>query len=70
MHHDQRYWVIGGNYRDLDFNALRDGSETILGPFECEQDAKSEWKRVSFEHKSTATTRFLIVAENGHGAAR
>jgi hypothetical protein len=62
---DQRYFVIGGNYRDLEFSALRDGSETILGPFDCEAAAKSEWKRVSFEHKSTATTRFLIVAQNG-----
>ena len=63
--HEQRYWVIGGNYRDLDFNALRNGSETILGPFSCEDDARCEWKRVSFEHKSNATARFLIVAENG-----
>jgi hypothetical protein len=63
--HEQRYWVIGGNYRDLDFNALRNGSETILGPFDCEDAARSEWKRVSFEQKSCATARFLIVAENG-----
>ena len=63
--HSQRYYVIGGNYRDLDFSALRDGSGTILGPFEREEDAKSEWKRVSFEHKSTATARFLIVAQTG-----
>ena len=62
---DQRYYVIGGNYRDLDFNALRDGCGTILGPFECEEDARSEWKRVSFANKSTATARYLIVAENG-----
>ena len=62
---EQRYWVIGGNYRDLEFSALRDGSETILGPFEREEDARSEWKRVSFEHKSNATARFLIVAQNG-----
>jgi len=60
---EQRYWVIGGNYRDLDFSALRDGTEMLLGPFEREEDAKSEWKRVSFENKSTATARFAIVAE-------
>lgn len=61
---EQRYWVIGGNYRDLEFKTLRDGTETILGPFESEEDARYEWKRVSFEHKSTATARFAIVAEN------
>ena len=63
--HSQRYYVIGGNYRDLDFSALRDGSGTILGPFACEEDAKSEWKRVSFEHKSNATARFTIVEQTG-----
>jgi len=35
---------------------------TILGPFGSESDARSEWKRVSFENKSTATARFTIVA--------
>ncbi len=61
---DQRYYVIGGNYRDLDFKALRGGTETILGPFDCEATAKSEWERVSYAHKSVATARFLIVAQH------
>ena len=45
------------------FATLRDGTETLLGPFECEEEARSEWKRVSFAHKSTATARYAIVAE-------
>lgn len=60
---EQRYWVIGGNYRDLDFTALRDGTETLIGPFDREEDARSEWKRVSFANKSTATARYAIVSE-------
>ncbi len=61
---DRRYWVIGGNYRDLDFTAIRHGTETILGPFDNAEHARCEWKRVSLEHRSTATARFAIVAEN------
>ena len=64
---DRRYWVIGGNYDCLDFKSLKGGTQTLLGPFEREEDAKSEWKRISFEHKSMATTRYSIVAE-GAGA--
>lgn len=60
---DQRYWVIGGNYSCMDFKMLRDGTQTLLGPFEREDEAKSEWKRLSFENKATATTRYSIVAE-------
>jgi len=59
-----RYFVIGGNYRDLEFDALRNGTETILGPFDCAEKAKSEWERVSYANKSIATARFLIVAQN------
>lgn len=61
----QRYWVIGGDYSCMDFKTLRSGTQTILGPFECREDAKSEWKRVSMETKSQATARFSIVLENG-----
>jgi hypothetical protein len=60
----QRYWVIGGDFSCMDFKTLRSGTQTILGPFESREDAKSEWKRVSFEHKSSATARFSIVLEN------
>jgi hypothetical protein len=42
---------------------LEHGSQTILGPFDREDEAKSEWKRISFENKLVATTRYSIVAE-------
>ena len=43
---DQRYWVVGGKYSCLEFKVLEDGTQTILGPFEREEEAKSEWKRI------------------------
>jgi hypothetical protein len=60
---DQRYWVVGGNYSCLEFKALEDGTQIVLGPFDREEEAKSEWKRISFANKSRATTRYTIVAE-------
>jgi hypothetical protein len=60
---NRRYWVVGGNYDCLEFKALKHGTQTLLGPFEREEDAKSEWRRISFEHKSMATVRYSIVAE-------
>ncbi len=60
---DRRYWVVGGKYSCLEFKVLEDGTQTILGPFDREEEAKSEWKRISFENKSVATTRYTIVAE-------
>ena len=62
-----KYWVIGGKYGDLDFETLANGTQTILGPFDCEEDAKSEWKRVSLEYRLFATTRFSIVREHAAG---
>jgi hypothetical protein len=47
----------------LEFKTLENGSQTILGPFDREDEAKSEWKRISFENKLVATTRYSIVAE-------
>ena len=44
---DRRYWVIGGNDDCLDFKSLKRGTQTLIGPFEREEDAKSEWKRIS-----------------------
>ena len=63
-----KFWVIGGKYGDLGFEKLASDTPTILGPFDCEEDAKSEWKRVSFEHRAFATTRFSIVREHAAGA--
>jgi hypothetical protein len=60
---DRRYWVVGGKYSCLEFKTLESGSQTILGPFDREEEARSEWKRISFENKSEATTRYSIVAE-------
>ena len=60
---ERRYWVIGGDYNDCDFTALAPGSETVSGPFRCENKARTEWQRLTFRDHAGATTRYTIAAE-------
>ncbi len=59
----KRYWVIGGEYRDADFGALVPGTEKMVGPFDDEHRAKTEWTRLSHCPETKATTRYAIAAE-------
>ncbi|MDT9599523.1 DUF4170 domain-containing protein [Sphingosinicella rhizophila] len=59
----RRYWVIGGEYEGADFNALVPGTEKLVGPFENEGRARTEWTRLSCSPAATATTRYSIAAE-------
>ena len=59
----ERYWVVGGVYRDMAFSALRDGPPQVMGPFETRDEAQAVWKKISHETKGHATTRFSIAAE-------
>ena len=58
-----RYWVIGGEYEDAGFGVLIPGTEKMVGPFEDERKAKTEWTRLTGCPKATATTRYAIAAE-------
>jgi len=60
----QRYWVIGGDYSCMGFKSLKDtNAATLVGPFETKNDAQSEWKRLSADQSSRATSRFSIAVE-------
>jgi hypothetical protein len=60
-----RYWVIGGEYRDPEFSALMPGTEKMVGPFENERRAKTEWTRLTCcPNGTTATTRYSIASES------
>jgi hypothetical protein len=62
-HATQRFWVIGGVYADMQFQALKDGAQALFGPFESREEAQAKWKALSLEHSSSALTRFSIAAE-------
>ncbi|QNN64900.1 hypothetical protein H9L12_11840 [Sphingomonas rhizophila] len=59
----QRYWVIGGEYRDCEFAQLVPGTEQIHGPFGDEGKARREWTRLTFRDQCPATRRYAIASE-------
>ena len=63
-----RYWVIGGEYEDPNFRALIPGTEKMVGPFECERKAKTEWTRLTCcpDRRPCATVRYSIASETVH----
>ncbi len=63
-----RYWVIGGEYEDPEFRALIPGTETMAGPFDNEQKARTEWTRLTCcpERSPCATVRYSIASETVH----
>ena len=58
------YWVIGGEYETMKFERLVRGTEVVLGPFGCREDARSVWREMSDRDRSRATVRFSIACES------
>ena len=63
----QRYWVIGGDYRDCRFDEIVPGTEEISGPFPDPVRARREWTRLTFRDRLGATTRYVITHEAALG---
>jgi hypothetical protein len=58
-----RYWVIGGDYSDCRFSEIQPGTEKVLGPYDNEVKARTEWQRLTFRDHCGATTRYSICME-------
>ena len=61
--HNRKYWVVGGQYESLNFEHLVHGTESVLGPFVCREDAESTWRELSARTRCQATVRFTIACE-------
>ena len=63
-----RYWVVGGEYEGPDFRALVPGTEKMIGPFECERKARTEWTRLTCcpDRSPCGTVRYSIASETLH----
>jgi hypothetical protein len=59
----RKYWVVGGQYETLTFEHLVHGTESVLGPFACREDAESTWRKLSTKTRCQATVRFTIACE-------
>lgn len=58
-----RYWVVGGEYRDTRFTQVRDGTTRIYGPFVSYETARARWRMAAEETRSNACMRFAIARE-------
>lgn len=64
-----KFWIVGGEYRDTDFLEIRQGTESLSGPFPSYADALSEWRRLATETRSNACARFTIACETAAATA-
>ena len=60
---DHRFWVIGGEYASTAFDRVVEGTERILGPYLCRDEARKAWEEVAVETRSVCLARFTIVQE-------
>ena len=57
----QQFWVIGADYRDMQFQQVVDGSSQVLGPYTDYREASQAWREQAMATRYKATTRFTIV---------
>ncbi|MBV9520675.1 MAG: DUF4170 domain-containing protein [Hyphomicrobiales bacterium] len=57
----KQFWVIGGVYRDPEFQDMDLSTSTVHGPFRDYDEANHVWRERSMETRSQAATRFAIV---------
>ena len=64
----KQFWVIGGEFRDADFNEIEPESHRVFGPFFSYDEANAVWRSRSEMSRSRAYTRYSIVssAPNPH----
>ena len=60
---ESRYWVVGGEYRSLDFEQMIDGTQRLVGPFDGRDAAEQSWRELSEQHRAHCTMRFTIARE-------
>jgi hypothetical protein len=63
-----QFWVVGGQFRSLEFEKIVDGTERLVGPFDTRDDAECTWRQLSEENRWRCTVRFTIVQESPRAA--
>jgi hypothetical protein len=59
----ERFWVVGGQYSSTNFHSFKSGQPDVYGPFKSREEAREEWKRLSEQTRSSATTKYAITSE-------
>ncbi|HEX2216685.1 MAG TPA: hypothetical protein VHG27_08360 [Xanthobacteraceae bacterium] len=58
-----QYWVVGGEFRSLNFHTLVHGTQQVQGPFATRQQAEQAWREVSEASRHECNVRFTIVRD-------
>jgi len=58
-----RFWVVGGEYKDTRFDEVMDGTCQVYGPFDTYEKARSKWRSAVEATRSNAYMRFTIARE-------
>ena len=62
----KRFWVVGGVYKDTNFDCMAEGyKEERVGPFRDYAAAKAAWQKRAWETVDHANARFRIEEEGG-----
>ncbi|MBB3066714.1 MULTISPECIES: DUF4170 domain-containing protein [Limibacillus] len=56
----QKYWVVGGEYKDTRFDCAIAGGEDWAGPFETYEEAEKEWARLAWMTVDDCHKRYRI----------
>lgn len=62
-----RFWVVGGEFRSLEFDEMVRGTERLVGPFAKREEAERAWRSLSEAHRADCMVRFTIAQERPHG---
>ena len=63
------FWVVGGEYADMSFSRLVEGTQCLIGPFQGSDEAYRAWRALAFATSAQATVRLSIVEEASLGSA-
>jgi hypothetical protein len=58
-----RFWVVGGEYTDMRFAEVVDGTHRLFGPFAFHDEARRAWADRTAETRCQALVRFTIAQE-------
>lgn len=58
-----RFWIVGGEYRDTSFDEIVGGTQRLTGPFPSYEAALAQWRRIATESRCDACTRYTIAQE-------
>ena len=56
-------WVVGGEFRSLNFHQLVHGTAQVEGPFPSRKEAENAWRQLSEKNRHRCNVRFSIVEE-------